>query len=95
MYAFEGINAPIYKCLTMWLCGFLSAYCYSKNWMFAVTQVKQKLKTQSQLRAYSTLFILYLAKEHNGGRRRKQNFSDSVLGVLEDKGVGSFSQRLE
>lgn len=55
----------------MWLCGFLSAYCYSKNWMFAVTQVKQKLKTQSQPRAYSTLFILYLAKEYNVEKKQE------------------------
>lgn len=55
------------------VCGFLSAYCYSKNWMFAVTQTKQKiklkLKSQLQLRTYSLILILDVVKEYS---ERKQ-----------------------
>lgn len=80
----------------MWSCGFLSAYCYSKSWMFAVTQVRQKLKLkleiQFQLRAYSVIPILDAAKVYNG---KNSNLSDVVPGVTENKGIRSFSQRPE
>lgn len=82
----------------MWPCGFLNAYFYSKNWMFAVTQVKQKsklkLKTQSQLRAYSAILFLGVAKEYNRKEPHK-NFSDYGARVVENKGIGSFFQRPE
>lgn len=80
----------------MWLCGFLSAYCSLKNWMFAMTQVKQKLKlkleTQFQLRAYFVIPILAVTEMYNGKNR---DLSEVVPGVTENKGVRSFPQRPE
>lgn len=57
--------------------------------MFVVIQVKQnlklKLETQFQLKAYSLIPILDVVKEHNRGKTR--TLKNVVPEVMENKGI--------